>query len=795
MDGYRINANDLLEEELDYELSLRSQPTNVPIVAKRRTLRKWLRGNEDPNYVMKSRYEFARDYVTIPHKLDEIEDQIVNGRGAGCLSRLVHYHKRVRRYVPQTSKEKDQQDMLLFVIAQVGVKYFSVDFSEAMFMVPTCQVVPFSRQRSVPTTLNVAEDQQPVASTSGLQRAVGGLMGSTVPEPMHTMSNANRELESQALLSTEAPIDEQFQPNSTAEEGAVGGVSLTQPRNNPFISSDNVPASRLSEYVGRNVAADPDRRRSAPGFLSDPDVQAIPEPPRTSSSPIAKDLPVNPTISASLLDKTFYTPPFKTNFAQQRFVKPYDPQQLSLSQPPPVREPVSQTGPSRVEVATSPAPNNPEMNERSMSEYVHASEIETYVKAYLARLLDSSSQRVSPSNLDVSRLADRIANVGFRDTELFQISRGDLRGLITPENSMPPLQNPRERVSEMEDRPMQPNSLSGSPRDPHLTARPGMSQPSGTPFPNSYDRTAFPNAYGSSGYVRRQPHQQCNIIEKWPKFSGDNNTIPVTDFLRQIDILCRSYDITKQELRRHAHLLFKENAYVWYTTYEDRFQSWETLESYLKMRYDNPNRDRIVKEELRNRKQRPNELFSAFLADIEMLAQRLNHKMTEREKYELIVENMKIGYKRRLALEPINSIEHLAQMCYKFDALEPNLYTGVGQTKPTIHQLTADDEDGEDYEGEDVEQIFALQKRFGTFSRVNKDAKAAGTKSSLDNSTATTLPQLVCWNCRQTGHLWKDCNQKKEIFCHICGHVDTTAFRCPNRHNLKSRDDEEPKNE
>lgn len=147
MDGYRINANDLLEAELDYELSIRSQPINVPVIAKRRTLRKWLRGTEDPNYVLKSPYEFANDYATIPDKLEEIEDQILNGRGAGCLSRLVHYHKRVRRYALQTEKQKDQKKMLMYVIAQMAVKYYSVDFGEAMWMVPTCQIVPYRTQQ------------------------------------------------------------------------------------------------------------------------------------------------------------------------------------------------------------------------------------------------------------------------------------------------------------------------------------------------------------------------------------------------------------------------------------------------------------------------------------------------------------------------------------------------------------------------------------------------------------------------------------------------------------------------
>lgn len=290
----------------------------------------------------------------------------------------------------------------------------------------------------------------------------------------------------------------------------------------------------------------------------------------------------------------------------------------------------------------------------------------------------------------------------------------------------------------------------------------------------------------ASGYPRRLPHQQCSIIEKWPKFTGDTNSVPVTDFLRQIDILCRSYDITKPELRMHAHLLFKDGAYVWYTTYEEKFTSWEMLESYLKMRYDNPNRDRIIREEMRARKQRPTELFSAYLTEMEMLAQRMMKKMTEAEKFEVIVENMKQSYKRRLALEPIHSIEHLAQLCFKFDALESNLYSTAAPSRPAINQLDCDENyEDEQRELEETEELNALKARFNKRFPVTKPTPG-------DSKDKTK--QTMCWNCQGVGHMWRECDKRKTIFCHVCGLADTTAYRCPNKHELGQKE-ELPKNE
>ncbi|KAL1395316.1 hypothetical protein pipiens_011338 [Culex pipiens pipiens] len=185
--------------------------------------------------------------------------------------------------------------------------------------------------------------------------------------------------------------------------------------------------------------------------------------------------------------------------------------------------------------------------------------------------------------------------------------------------------------------------------------------------------------------------ETCNIIEKWPKFSGDTSPMPVDDFLRQIAQHSRSYQISAAELRVHAHLLFKDDAYVWFCAYDEQLDTWEKLVIYLRMRYDNPNRDRFIKDQMKARKQRPNEKFSAYLTDIEALSQRLVNKMTVQEKFSLIVENMKMSYQRRLALHmgSITSIGHLALLCYKFDSLETNLYNAKAAG---VNQIELEDE-------------------------------------------------------------------------------------------------------
>lgn len=234
----------------------------------------------------------------------------------------------------------------------------------------------------------------------------------------------------------------------------------------------------------------------------------------------------------------------------------------------------------------------------------------------------------------------------------------------------------------------------------------------------------------------------------------------------------------------HAHLLFRDDAYIWNTTYEERFQSWETLVNCLKMRYDNPNRDRIIREEMRNRKQRPNERFSAFLTEMETLAKRMRTKMPEAEKFNIVIENMKMSYKRRLALEPIHSIEHLAQLCYRFDALDSTLYNPRPVIRnPSLNQIDAEDEDiGNEKWTEENEEVCAIR------TKMARTTLTQAKQSNTDEEKTPRTTAVTCWNCRRSGHIWRECDKRKTIFCHMCGQADTTAFRCSNNHNVSNFD-------
>lgn len=112
------------------------------------------------------------------------------------------------------------------------------------------------------------------------------------------------------------------------------------------------------------------------------------------------------------------------------------------------------------------------------------------------------------------------------------------------------------------------------------------------------------------------------------------------------------------------------------------------------------------------------------------------------------------------------------------------------QSKQSIHHIDADEEIGDEDLEDESDQVFALQ---GRYDKLKRSSPAGRTNSADPRKGTANQSQVQCWNCRQMGHMWCECDKRKTIFCHICGYLDTTALRCPNNHDLLPRSEEHQK--
>lgn len=787
MSFYHISANDLDEDEVNYELSIRGYPIDDSLETRLRTCRKVLREVEGAE-VRTTMRSIEEEFHVVSLKLSQLEELIGSGVRSGIWSRLVHLHKRIRRYWLDKPEQLGSQTVLLDAITRMSKKYFDVDLNAIGYDVPVMRLVPITVTGASGFGPSVRQPQPVPGRTS--EAAVQEGCGLGAFPKQRTMSD-------DLIMFSPVPDVNAEERRQTFPAVANKRISFENPVPPKQPALPPVPSSAAQPCGGENYVLGTPQYRSSIEF------------PRRRNFEIQK-ASFNPTTSSTMQHScgpsfSHEHPPSvgavgdgighqERDVSSQHMINPWMQSNIGKDSPPVWQQlPLAAGSPESVARENAPPTDayssvprlDPVGNRRNGDEFIRVSEIEQYIQKYLEQKVPRAST-VGPMVAD--DLANRMANLGVSNAaQSSRVLTEQTGSHFVPRLSLEPplrlLTNASQFVG-----PAMPSRIQIPLVNEEAPTIPRMYQHSFVPTIPPAQRSVSSPRMPYEQYRNRLPHHTCNIIEKWPKFSGDSNPVPVVDFLRQIDILSRSYQISSQELRIHAHLLFKDDAYVWFTAYEGKMDSWETLLTYLKMRYDNPNRDRFIREEMRNRKQRPNELFSAYLTDLEAMSQRMMRKMSDEEKFDIIVENMKLSYKRRLALEPVYSVEHLAQLCYKFDALEANLFNIRSANKPSLlNQIVVEEELSDPKEESDEVDLLAIHPKTNRSAVRNTSTSKEPVRESADSN--------LCWNCRETGHMWRDCCKRKTIFCHICGNADTTAYQCPQNHNLRPRQQNDSKNE
>ena len=193
---YHVNANDLYEDEVTYELAIRHLPVEGSLSTRMRNLRQALREPEKEVIRMVIDYSFREDYPVITNNLKEIVHRMENRQERGCWSRLVHYHKRVRRYVGGNREELQRQNDLLDIINNLSLKYYQQDMNQMISKTELFLVV------KSPT------GKLPVRNPAGTPPVTSSNVSVTASEVTSTVANSNQVV-------------------TVAEDGAHGGSRVS----------------------------------------------------------------------------------------------------------------------------------------------------------------------------------------------------------------------------------------------------------------------------------------------------------------------------------------------------------------------------------------------------------------------------------------------------------------------------------------------------------------------------------------------------------------------------------------
>lgn len=349
--------------------------------------------------------------------------------------------------------------------------------------------------------------------------------------------------------------------------------------------------------------------------------------------------------------------------------------------------------------------------------------------------------------------------------------------------------------------------------EPLLNQRQAMTPPPPPPTPPSTHEFRRNERYSNSVASRVSdaedvgvpvPHRSLSGVNhhrwqvpanKWRIcFSGDNRGPTVTQFLNRVEILARNNNVNEQELLSQANFFFKEGseAEEWYYTFCQKFNSWTTFKHQLRLRFEQPNKDSVIERQILDRRQLQHETFNAFLTAIEKLAQQLTKSMPEARKLEILMENMKDCYKPFLTIYRIERIEDLVAICHSLDRSMYRSYTSYPRNRPHQVNMLEDSEGDEEQENSGEDELNAISQAINRkrFTEKPQKEQTKGTENRRPTQSGENEDNILCWNCRQFGHFWRNCSKPKKVFCHFCGNMNYVVSNCPGNHRFDSSENE-----
>lgn len=243
-------------------------------------------------------------------------------------------------------------------------------------------------------------------------------------------------------------------------------------------------------------------------------------------------------------------------------------------------------------------------------------------------------------------------------------------------------------------------------------------------------------------------------VSQWGlKFSGADN-MSINAFIERVVELKDARNATDHDLWRYAIDLFDGEALIWYRANREYANNWADLVILLKRTFQKPFYQEELLLEINSRTQGKEESVIIYIAVMQNMFNRLPNKLAEQEKLKIILKNLQPYYQRALCRDEIYSISDLINVLRIIERTKVNC-DNFQEPKNFRSILEPDLAYKSPVEGSDVFEVKEMA------------------------SKPTDVIKMRCWNCRETGHLFRGCPlPKQRLFCFRCGRFGITSKDC-----------------
>lgn len=329
---------------------------------------------------------------------------------------------------------------------------------------------------------------------------------------------------------------------------------------------------------------------------------------------------------------------------------------------------------------------------------------------------------------------------------------------------------------------------------PHSNRQPTQSQLPQMPIPYSPYPTFYP-------VQQPNPSRHTLPVSQWKinKYDGTDQGLKLNEFLEIVQTFSLAEHVSDVELFESAVHLFTGPALKWYMTMRStgRFLNWEHLVLELKRTFMHPDLDALIKMKIYQRRQQRNESFHEFYYEMERLFRTMCVQIPEHEKVQILLQNIRIDYRKQLTFLPITDLPTLIAAGQKIDSLNFSAYNKVfgieksvntvSQTKPKKalvdnlpHQSTA---------SPPVQPHPQKSSRPPHSPNPPKNASHAPVRNQPQQRARSTLENLIdtyqpppdntCYNCGIYDHSLRECSMPRAVLCENCGFRGYPFNNCP----------------
>lgn len=280
--------------------------------------------------------------------------------------------------------------------------------------------------------------------------------------------------------------------------------------------------------------------------------------------------------------------------------------------------------------------------------------------------------------------------------------------------------------------------------------------------PTHFNSNQSSLSYNSVNYTS---DKITSIIQNWGiKFDGSPNTIHVEEFLYRLRTLTQdNFNGDFSIICKNLHILLCGKAGAWLWRYRKQVDAieWNGFCDAIRFQYKDYKSAFDIREEVRNRKQRPGESFDNFYEAVSSIIDRLPSPMSDTEIIEILTRNLRPEIRHELLYVPINSIPHLRKLVQMRESF---LNDDFVKRNFTFRAMPSN---------LNRKQVAEVETSDNSLIGESSDCL----QSSID-AIQRTENKMRFWNCDGVGHHWEDCLEDRCIFCYGCGEKNTYKPQC-----------------